>query len=320
MESTPRQHGLLENFLYSYGRAIDLSMFQVPRRTLVRFVAAAVILVAASALPCRAAQNSPTVLNAGIQQAEDAPFVAHDYQFMPGDFVYFTFEISGFGIASDAKAQTKSIELTYELVPQDSNGTPLTAPVKGSIAEELHPEDKNWIPKRHASFLLPSFVAAGDYHVHVAVQDGVSKTQTIADVPFHIGGVQIKPSPSITVQNFRFLRKQDDAQGLDVPAYSPGDTVYVRFDMSGYKFGQDHEYRLAYGLTVLGPDGKPFVQQPQAAQLQSTSFYPAQFVPGNLDITTTKDSATGEYVLILTVRDLCSGQTQESKHVFSIER
>lgn len=293
--------------------------FDVRPDALVAFATFCATLVAVSTF-ARASQNSLAVLDAGIQQSEDSPYVAPDYRFMPGDFVYFTFEISGFGIATDAATQTRKLALTYELIPQDANGTPLIPPVKGAIDEELHPEDKNWLPKRRASFLLPSFIAAGDYRVHVDVHDTVSKTETSADVPFHIGGVEIKPSPAITVQNFRFLRRETDQQALEVPAYSPGDTVYVRFDMSGYKFGPDNQYRLAYGLTVLGPDGKPFLQQPNAAELQSNSFYPAQFVPGNLDITTNKDSATGEYVLILTVRDLLSNQSSETKHVFSVER
>jgi hypothetical protein len=297
----------------------DSWKFDVRAKALVAFAAFAVILTTQPALG-RTSQSRLAVLNAGIQQSEDSPYVAHDYRFMPGDFVYFTLEISGFGVATDAASQTRKLALTYELTPQDANATPLTPPVKGVIDEELHPEDKNWVPKRRASFLLPSFLAAGDYRVHVDVHDSVSKTETSADVPFQVGGVQIKPSPSITVQNFRFLRKEGDQQGLDVPAYSPGDTVYVRFDMSGYKLGPDNQYRLAYGLTVLGPDGKPFVQQPTAAELQSNSFYPAQFVPGNLDITTNKDSATGEYVLILTVRDLSSNQSSETKHAFSVER
>ena len=267
-----------------------------------------------------AAQSNLAIIDAGVEQAEDAPFVTSDYKFLPGDFVYFRFDIAGFGVESQQGGDTRKISLTYEVVPQDSNGVSLTPPNTGEIKEDLNPEDKNWTPKRRSSFLIPSFVAAGDYRVHVAVKDSVSKAETVADFPFRIGGIQVKPSSSITVQNLRFLRKQDDREPLQVPAYGPGDTVYVRFEMTGFELGSEKQYHLAYGLTVLGPDGKPFIQQPQAAEIQANSFYPAQFLPGNLDLNTTKTTATGEYVIVLTVRDLLANKTYETKQAFSVER
>jgi len=273
-----------------------------------------------SAAFCQPARSSLAVLAGGVEAGEDAPAVSQDYKFLPGDFVYFTFEVGGFSSDTDPKTETRKIALTYELVPEDMSGIALTAPVKGEIKEELHPEDKNWMPKRRASFLLPSFLAAGDYRIHVYVQDGISKAETTADFPFRIGGVQIKTSRSITVENFRFLRSEEDSEPLAVPAYSPGDTVYVRFDMTGYKFNLGNAYRLAYGLTVIGPDGKPFIEQPHAAELQSSSFYPAHYVPGNLDLTTKKDSPAGAYTLVLTVHDLIGNTAYEIKRAFSLER
>ena len=275
----------------------------------------------AFSVPCRSAANKElAIVDAGVEQSEDAPFVASDYQFLPGDFLYFTFSIGGFGIDSEREGEVRKIALTYQAVPQDAAGIPLTPPATGEVKTQLHPEDKNWMPKRRASFLIPSFVAAGDYHVHVSVTDVVTKHEVSADIPFHIGGVHIKASPSITVENFRFLRKEDDRTPLEIPAYSPGDKVYALFEMTGYKVGPDKQYHLAYGLTVLGPDGKPFLQQPQAAELDSNSYYPAQFVPGNLVLTTAPNSATGQYVVVLTVKDLLGQQSYEAKYAFSLER
>ena len=105
-----------------------------------------------------------------------------------------------------------------------------------------------------------------------------------------------------------------------MPAYAPGDTIYARFDMAGYQTSTpDNQYHLTYGLTVFGPDGKPFIQQPQAAELSTGSFYPAQFVPGNINLTTTRTSAKGAYVIALTVRDLIANGTYETKRSFTLE-
>ena len=101
------------------------------------------------------------------------------------------------------------------------------------------------------------------------------------------------------MEDFDFLRHQEDANGLELPAYAPGDTVWGRFQMIGFKNETGNKYKLAYGIKVVRPDGKSFLDEPKAAQIASASFYPAQFVPGELQITTPKDAARGSYELTL---------------------
>jgi hypothetical protein len=267
-----------------------------------------------------AAEPTLAILDAGPESSEDAPFVPSDYRFYPGDYLYFRFQVAGFAIQTDEKTEARKISLIYEITPQDANGVPLTAPVSGDIKDDLNPEDKNWTPKRRASFLLPSFVASGYFHLHLVVKDLLGKTETARDFPFRMGGVTIVPSPSVTVENFRFFRKEDDQESLDVPAYAPGDIVYARFDMAGYQTNApENQYHLTYGLTVFGPDGKPFIEQPNAAELIAGSFYAAQFVPGNISLTTTRTSAKGGYVILLTVRDLVANRTYQTKRSFTLE-
>jgi hypothetical protein len=268
---------------------------------------------------CRAAETSLAILDAGLETSEDAPFVSRDYRFYPGDYVYFRFQVAGFAVKTAEKTEVRTISLAYEITPEDAHDVALTPPVSGNIDAELNPEDKNWTPKRRVSFLLPSFVAAGLLHLHVVVKDLVANSETGRDFPFQMGGVEIVPSPAITVENFRFFRKEDDREGLEVAAYSPGDTVYARFDMAGYQLAPENTYRLAYGLTVYRPDGKPYLQQPAAAELTAGSFYPAQFVPGNINLTTSRDTTRGEYTIVLTVRDLVANRTYQLKRGFSIE-
>jgi hypothetical protein len=265
------------------------------------------------------AENSLQILGAGVESSEDAPFVSSDYHFLPGDYLYFQLQIAGYAVQQNENNDVKKMSLTYEISPQDNKGVLLTPPVKGEIAEQLNAEDKNWTPKRRTSFLLPSFIAAGEFHLHVVVKDLIGHTSTERDIPFHIGGTVVVPSSTLTVQDFQFLRKEDDSQGLDVPAYSPGDTVYARFNMTGFHLAEGNEYRLNYGLTVNRPDGKPYLNQEMAASLSDKSFYPVPFVPGNISITTARTSAKGQYVLMLTIRDVAGGQVYQLKRSFSIE-
>lgn len=266
-----------------------------------------------------AAESSLAIVQAGVQQSEDAPFVPSDYRFLPGDYLYFTFQTAGFATRSEDQGSIRKISLKFEATPQDAAGIALSAPVSGAIEAELNPEDKDWIPKRRLSFLIPSFVAAGDFRVHLVMKDLFANTETSKDFPFSIGGEHIQPSSAITVENFIFLRSENDREALQVPAYSPGDTVYARFDMVGYQIGAKNEHHLAYGLVVLAPTGKPYIQEPKAAELEASTFYPAQFVPGTLSLTTSSNAARGEYVIVLTVRDLIGKQNFEIKRAFTIE-
>jgi hypothetical protein len=279
------------------------------------------LLIACALVPrCgHAAESSLAIVNAGIEQSEDAPFVPADYQFLPGDFVYFSFQIAGFSIKSEDPDEVRRISLAYEVTPQDQNGVPLTPSNSGTVQTELNPEDKNWMPKRRVSFLLPSFIAAGEFRIHVVAKDVFAKTQATNDLPFRVGGVSVQPSSIITVQNFRFLRQENDREPLEVPAYRPGDNIYASFEMVGYKVGLQNEYHVSYGLTVLRPDGKPFLEQSKAAEFHKSSFYPAQFIPANFTVTTSSDTSRGQYIVILTARDMIGNQTYQTKQAFSIE-
>jgi hypothetical protein len=279
------------------------------------------LLMACALVPTRgrAAESSLAVVNGGIEQSEDAPFVPADYQFLPGDFVYFSFQIAGFSIKSEDPDEVRRISLAYEVTPQDLNGLALTPPNSGTVQTELNPEDKNWMPKRRVAFLLPSFIAAGEFRIHVVVKDLFANSQASKDFPFRIGGVKVQPSSSIAVQNFRFFRQENDREPLELPAYRPADNIYATFEMVGYKIGPQNEYHVAYRLTVLRPDGRPFLEQSKAAEFHKSSFYPAQFIPGNFTVTTSPDTSRGQYIVILTVRDIIGDQTYQTKQAFSIE-
>lgn len=266
-----------------------------------------------------AAETSLAIVQAGVQQADDAPFVPADYRFLPGDYIFFTFEIAGFGIKTNEDGTSRRISLTYEVTPEDQHGTPLATPVSGGIAEELAPEDKNWTPKRRASFVLPSDIAAGDFRMHVAVKDLIAKTEADRDVPFRVGGTAITPSSTLTVERFQFFRSENDRKPVELPAYSRGDSVYIRFDLVGFQVGPHNQYHVSYGLTVLSPSGRVYLDQPKAAELEDRNFYPAQFVPAGFHVTTSNKSELGQYTILLKVHDLISHQNYETKQAFTLE-
>jgi hypothetical protein len=258
------------------------------------------------------------ILGAGISGAEDDPFVAPSFRFMPGEFLYFVFQVGGYHVEKKGE-DSGTVRLEYEVEIVDSAGVPLTAPEKGVIEDETSPKDKDWLPKRRVSFQLPPFLAAGQFTLRVTVKDNNSKAEATKEFPFQTGGRQLAMGPELSVQHFTFYRTEQEADPLDVASYRAGDTVWARFDITGFKTGAGNKYQLEYGVAALKPDGSVLFKQAKAAELTAESFYAAQFVPGVLSLTTTSTLPHAEYTIVLTIRDVIGKQVMASRHTFRIE-
>ena len=59
------------------------------------------------------------------------------------------------------------------------------------------------------------------------------------------------------IRNLRFYRTEDDSNPpLSIAAYRPGDTVWARFDITGFKFAEGNRRDVAYTVTVTAPGGR----------------------------------------------------------------
>ena len=67
-----------------------------------------------------------SIVSAGVEDAEDAPFVSSNYRFLPGEYVYVSFQVSGFTVKGNEEQQTRAISLHYEVTPIDVQGRALT--------------------------------------------------------------------------------------------------------------------------------------------------------------------------------------------------
>lgn len=267
----------------------------------------------------QAQDQSLAIINAGVSSTEDAPFVTTDYKFLPGDSVYLTFAISGFKVKTDEKTEARQMGLSYTAAMQDDAGVLMQEPVRGEIKEQLSAEDKSWIPKRRASFIVPTLVAAGRYRIHLVAKDGFGGVEATVDIPFRVAGEQVEAADEIRVENFRFLRQEDSREALAVAAYRPGDSVYSAFDIVGFSRAPGNQYHVSYNIAVTGPDGKPFLASAETADVADSSFYPAAFLPERADVLTKPNNLRGEYTIVLTVKDVLSQKTATYRRAFTLE-
>jgi len=134
-----------------------------------------------------------------------------------------------------------------------------------------------------------------------------------------VRGHDVAPSQTLAVRNFRFFRGENDDKPIQTAAYRPGDSLWARFDMTGYKIAEKNLFDIGYGLVVLRADGSVAYSQPEAATSKEAPFYPQRYQPGELSLNMPKDIAKGEYTIVLTVRDNVGQQTCETRETFSIE-
>ena len=277
----------------------------------------AIVLLAAVTVVMNAADKKLTIEHMELAQSEDATRVPNDFRFLPGDVVFFSCQVAGY--AKRAREDDSVVDMEYQIDVRDAKGL-LVIPIEnGKVAGNITAEDKDWSPKIRHSLALPGLAETGEYQVSVKVKDNISKTEAQAAMPLFVQGTAVAPSDTLTVRNFRFLRTEEDKDALKTPAYRPGDTVWARFEMTGYKLGEENRFDVEYGLKVLRPGGETTYEQAKAAEEKNQSFYPQRHTPGVLSLTLPKDLKGGQYTIVLTVRDNLGKQTFETSHKFQVE-
>jgi hypothetical protein len=254
------------------------------------------------------------IVKLAFSQSEDGEVVSSKYQFLGGEALYFSCQVEGY-----TKTEKDEIHLAFQIEAKDANGVLLVTPTGGKVESTLSPEDKDWLPKLRATILIPPLIAPGEYQILVKVKDELANASVDAHSIFHVHGREIEPSSTLIVRNFRFLRTEEDGKPLPVAAYRPGDAVWARFDMTGYKLGDGNQFDIEYGLAVLRADGTQAYAEPQAAAQKEQTFYPVRYQPGVLSLNLAKDQTRGQYTIVLKVHDNLGGQTYETREKFSVE-
>ena len=255
-----------------------------------------------------------------LRQFEDGPALPASHEFLPGETIYWSFRVRGFHVKkteNDAGDQESHMKLTWSVSATDPKGVPIEKERSGHVEARVFDQDKDWTPRAADSFVVPPLAPSGIYHAMVAVKDEIGEATSTLE--FKVRGDTIEPSDTLTGHDVRFLRSENDAIPQRNPTYQAGDTLWVRFDITGYKFGEKNKYDVEYGLAILRSNGETMFTQPVAAKETSESFYPQHYVPGLLSLGLNKDLPKGSYTLVITMRDRIGNQTWESREKFQVQ-
>jgi hypothetical protein len=271
--------------------------------------------------PAAAPADKPlTILHTVFSTSEDGPAEASDEDFVPGETIHFSCLVEGYRKVDKPKDSGKQdVSLKFQIEVRDKNGALLKPVQEGKIETTVTQEDKNWTPKLRETITVPPLADTGEYAVLIKLSDELASGNIEKSTVFHVKGREVAPSDTLIVRNFRFLRTEDDEKPLPVAAFRPGDSVWARFDMTGYKLGVKNQVDIEYGLTVLREDGSVAYTEPQAADQKTQTFYPQRYQPGVLNLNLAKDQPLGKYTIVLAVRDNVGKQMYETRETFSVE-
>jgi hypothetical protein len=201
----------------------------------------------------------------------------------------------------------------------DPKGVPVAEIYKGEIKEEVGPQDKNWLPKLETQIVLPDILRPGTYKILVKAEDLLAKTAAELTVPFDLAGREVPYSPSLTAVNFQWFHSEEDTRPMSPPVYHAGDNMWMKFDMTGFKYGPNNKVYVSYQASLVLENGKTIWTQPEPASEQSESFYPKPYVIGEFGISLQKDFRPGTYTMAVALKDAIGKQTYDGQFQFTVQ-
>lgn len=259
-----------------------------------------------------AAPRTLRVINPVSAQFEDGPPLG-SLRLVPGEIVYFSFSAENF-----RKSDTGKVELTGHVQVFDPAGASIFPAEDIPILTTLSEEDKNWKPKLRAAIGIPPIARPGIYKVKFDVTDEQSHETAAGEASFDVEAKFVAPSGILAVRELNCYRNQDDTTALITPVYRAGDMVWVKFYITGYKYGEQNSIDASYDVEVLNPDGTSLMKKEDAAMEKSSAYYPQPYIPGIFNLILKTTMAQHVYTVVITAHDMVGNQTATARLKFQV--
>lgn len=246
-------------------------------------------------------------------QREDAPAISPNYHYVAGEVLYLSYRVSGYTVKDE------TVDLRWQMYLTDPDGL-LLAPIEdGAFKVEVTTNDKDWLPKVDHAVPLPPQLYSGDYVIHLRVSDEKVRATVEQTVAFHVRGRNKDKLEGILIRGLHFYRGEDDPTPIDPVSYHSGATVWARFEIAGYRFGEKNAFDVEYGLAVYRPSGELLYEQPLAANEHDAPFYPKFWLMGGFSLNLGADLSPGDYTVKVQVRDKLAKTAGEQSAAFQVK-
>lgn len=231
--------------------------------------------------------------------------------FEPGKEAFLQFRLGP--VASNKQGH---VDTQVNFVVKDSQGRPLLEPVLLELKEPF-PGGGNGRGELPINFKLrlPAYVEGGDYIIEVVAIDRLGKQEIQDKIPFQVKGPKIPKGASLGVQDYRF-RGEEGVKAE--PDYRPGETVYSKFNVLGFKLGEKNDVKLRLSLLVLDQKGQILLDRPNLLSIAEGFFYPPSYFPVNTRVNLAPGASAGNYTLNYSLHDEVAGTQMKFEKEFRV--
>jgi hypothetical protein len=212
------------------------------------------------------------------------------------------------------------VNLRWLIYATDPDGRLLWEPLNGAIGEEVTHNDENWLPRVNQTLPLPPQLPPGPYKLLIKVTDehGPSSIEHVVD--FQVGGRPLPAPEGFSILEAAFYRSDQDASPLTEAVYRPGDPLFLKFQLAGFKLGEKNRFEVEYGIQVLRPSGKEMYAEPRAASESDSPYYPKRVMNGVVSLNLSADLTPGQYAIVINARDVAGQASSETTVSFRVEK
>ncbi len=263
------------------------------------FLLAPATLLAQTAPP----QDSPELKIADVLFEDYSGGLNSHWEMKPGEEVVMSFRIEGFGRLEmmEEGINEQKVNLHYRIAMQDPQGVAVEPERTGEIETTLGMQDKEWRPKINWSARIPDTAPGGDYTVRIEVSDRIAQRDTVKNASFRVLGPRASAADELQIRQLEYSVSERGPWSRE-RYFSPSEAIWVRYQVAGYGVSPNKQIWVEQDWTVLDPDGKVIVKQPDGFDRKEQHFYPPRFLATSFTLNLTRPKP-GKYTLRIEVRD-----------------
>jgi uncharacterized RDD family membrane protein YckC len=247
-----------------------------------------------------------TVSRVRLAAGKDGPERSNS-TFKSGEQVAMLFDLAGL----ETEASAGHTKLTLRAL--DPFGLSIVPPLE----HEDRPAATSQAVPSWVQLTLPDYCLPGQHRLEMVVEDLIGHRRLTAAVPFVVDAAPYEPSDTLVLRALRLTDGEDGPPAAQA-AYPRGGTVWMAFQIVGFKPGADGAVKVQLDLSVTSASGE-HVGDVRLLSIDDRFFYVPRRIPGTAHITLGELPA-GSYVATLKTSDAIGGQHIEQAVTFTIAK
>jgi uncharacterized RDD family membrane protein YckC len=233
-------------------------------------------------------------------------------EYKPEDEVRIFYEVPGYERDKDSYI---AVVTQHQVLAPDGKAffETKTIEVKQRAGDEAGPV------KCSFHFDLPPWSPPGHYTINIQGEDQIAHKTESAAPTFTVNAPPIETSASFVAKSIELAASRDGA-AVSPPAFTAGQTIWLRFRMVGMKANEQGQILLTEDWGVTGPDGKPIFERKDDPMVDERFVYPPPFYPYREYATLGSSAEPGEYRFHAVLHDKVGGADFTIDQPFTITK